>query len=281
MNAGRPTAVMRWSANTLHELRLVGVALQFLTRMPVPVERFDPAWLNDSARHFPLVGALVGSFGAGVLWATAALWALPIAVLLSMAATIWLTGGFHEDGLADTCDGLGGAVSRDKALAIMKDSRLGTHGVLGLLLVLALKAAALWSLAQASVFLAATALVFAHGVSRVCAVVLLAVLPYAGDPAQAKAKPLAQRTGRFGAAVAVVWSVAFAVAFSISMADLLTPARVALSLAGASMVTLACAAWLRRRLGGYTGDALGATQQASELAIYLALAAWPLAGSQP
>ncbi|OYU98446.1 MAG: adenosylcobinamide-GDP ribazoletransferase, partial [Burkholderiales bacterium PBB5] len=99
-----------------HELRLAAVALQFLTRVPVRFGAFDPQWLQDCARHFPLVGAGVGLFGAAVLLAAAALWPPAVAVGLAMAATVWLTGGFHEDGLADTCDGLGGAVSRERAL---------------------------------------------------------------------------------------------------------------------------------------------------------------------
>ena len=148
----------------LHELRLLGIALQFLTRVPVRVGRFEPSWLADSARHFPLVGALVGAFGGATLWGAATLWPLPLAVALSMAATAWITGGFHEDGLADTCDGLGGAVDREKALAIMKDSRLGSYGVIGLLFVLGQKACALWTLSTESVALASVALVLAHGV---------------------------------------------------------------------------------------------------------------------
>src|SRR5262249_46954693 len=107
-----------------HELRLVGVAMQFLTRIPVPLRHFDPDWLHASARHFPLVGAMVGICAGAVLWGAAALWPASMAALLSMAATAWLTSAFHEDGLADTCDGLGGATTRERALAIMKDSRL-------------------------------------------------------------------------------------------------------------------------------------------------------------
>ena len=131
-----------------HELRLFFIALQFLTRVPVPAwVGWRADWMNQSARHFALVGACVGAFGGAVFWAAAHLWPATLAVLLSMVATVWITGAFHEDGLADTCDGLGGAVSRQRALDIMKDSRLGTYGTLGLLAVLALKAAALAGLA--------------------------------------------------------------------------------------------------------------------------------------
>lgn len=267
-------------AHGLHELRLAAVALQFLTRVPVRLARFDPQWLHDSARHFPLVGAGVGAFGAALLLAASALWPPPVAVLLAMAATVWLTGGFHEDGLADTCDGLGGAVSRERALAIMKDSRLGSYGALGLVLTLATKAAVLVQLAGQGLALAALALLLAHGLSRGATVVLLAALPYGGDVDHAKAKPLAQQISPGGLVVALGWCglLLAAVAWAgggLGLAPALTAARLAAAVAAAAVVAVLCGRWLKRRLGGYTGDGLGATQQWTELAIYLALAAGP------
>ena len=261
-----------------HEVRLVAVALQFLTRVPVRLARFDPQWLHDSARHFPLVGAAVGAFGAAVLLAAAQAWPPVLAVLLAMAATVWLTGGFHEDGLADTCDGLGGTVTRERALAIMKDSRLGSYGALGLMLTLALKAAALTLLASQAPLLAAAALVLAHGLSRGAAVALLALLPYGGDVEHAKAKPLAQQISRGGLAVALgecallLGGAALAGSAVTSLA-MLTPWRLAGAVLAAVGAVTVCGRWLQQRLGGYTGDGLGATQQWTELAVYLVLAA--------
>jgi adenosylcobinamide-GDP ribazoletransferase len=274
-----------------HELRLWFIALQFLTRVPVPRwVGYEPGWLQDSARHFAGVGVVVGGFGAAVLLAAAALWPAPLAVLLAvllaMAATAWLTGAFHEDGLADTCDGLGGAVSRERALEIMKDSRLGSYGALGLGLTLAVKAAALAGLAEASPWIVAAALVAGHTVSRTASVALLRWLPYAGDPDHAKAKPLAQRIGSAGLAVSVLWSCG-ALAMSVIVAGVALGSPVAPSvgsawLAGAASAAAAavvCARWFRRRLGGVTGDTLGATQQWAETAFYLgALAAWGRSG---
>lgn len=258
-----------------HEARLVLVAVQFLTRLPVRIPlqdgRFDPAWLHACARHFPLVGAVVGGWGALVLCGAAALWPPVVAVLLSMAATVWLTGGFHEDGVADTCDGLGGAVTRERALEIMKDSRLGSYGALGLGLTLALKAAALTALlATAGPALTAAALVLAHGLSRAATVVMLRLLPYGGDLAHAKAKPLAQQISRPGLAVALGWGALLAAAAVLAGWP---PLRVLAVVAAMALVVAVCTRWLRQRLGGYTGDALGATQQWTELAAYLALAA--------
>ena len=188
----------------LHQLRLFFIALQFFARCPVPRwVGFQPVWLQQCARWFSLVGALVGLFTGLVLWA--ALWVFPstVAVGLSLAAGIWLTGGFHEDGWADSCDGLGGAVSRERALAIMKDSRIGSYGALGLILMLGLKAAALVALADTAPLLAVLALLWGHTVSRAAPVWLMHQLRYAGDAEHAKAKPLATEADGGTVAVAV------------------------------------------------------------------------------
>jgi adenosylcobinamide-GDP ribazoletransferase len=261
----------------LHELRLFFVALQFLTRVPVPRwVGWQPDWLHASARHFPAVGLLVGAFAALVLWAAGELFTAAVAVLLSMAATVWLTGAFHEDGLADTCDGLGGAVDRERALLIMKDSRVGTYGAVALLLVLALKAAALHGLATRDLLATLAALPLAHAVSRAATVLLLSWLPYGGDIEHAKAKPLAQKVDGGGLLVVGVW-----VLLSGAVAALFMPLQtVAVAVGAVLVVALWMARWLRRRLGGFTGDALGATQQFGELAVYLAVLAMTVHAEQ-
>ncbi len=249
-----------------HELRLFFIAMQFLTRVPAPRwVGFEPDWLNQSARYFPALGLCVGAVAALVLWVAGRVFPPAVAVGLSMAATLVLTGGFHEDGLADTFDALGGAVSRERALAIMKDSRIGSYGALALLIVLGLKAATLTALPLA---LAVPALLLAHTTSRACAVLLIRWLPYAGDVEHAKAKPLAQRVSAGGVSVALAWAMlvgALLVAWRPAQAPL-----VVLSLLLAGGGTLWCFAWLHRRLGGYTGDGLGATQQITELLVLLA-----------
>ena len=254
----------------LHELRLFLVALQFLTRVPVPAwVGWHDDWLHASARHFAGVGLLLGSGAAGVLWLAAHIWPAPVAVLMSMAFTIWVTGAFHEDGLADTCDGLGGAVSRERALLIMKDSRLGTYGAVGLLLVLALKASALHALATRDWAATLVLLPLAHTWSRTATVVLLRCLRYGGDAEHAKAKPMAQRVDGLSLLVSSVWA-----ALAAGVAVLYLPAT---ALAAAAVACVSVTLWmayrLQRRLGGYTGDTLGATQQFSELAVYLAVLA--------
>ena len=246
----------------IHQLRLFLIALQFLTRVPVPRSvGYEAAWLNQSARHFPAVGLLVGLVGAGVLWGALQWWPLPVAVGLSMATTLWLTGAFHEDGLADTLDGLGGAADRERALQIMKDSRIGAYGAIGLIVVLGLKAVTLASMAP---WLAMPALLLMHAASRGCATLVMKALRYAGDAAHAKAKPLVQQVSNATAVIATGWVVLIAVALGVLG---WLPARsIIAALVAAAITTVAMAAWLQRRLGGYTGDGLGATQQFAELA---------------
>ena len=258
----------------IHELRLFFVALQFLTRLPSPRwVGFEPEWLNQSARHFPAVGLLVGAVAAAVLVIGHALFTPAVAVGLSMAATLLLTGAFHEDGWADTCDALGGgaSVGRERALLIMKDSRIGSYGAAGLVLMLGLKAATLAALPLA---LAVPALLFAHTVSRAAAVALIRWLPYAGDIEHTKAKPLAQRISLAGIVVAFGWVLMLCLALWVGARRWDESAVLPSIVLGVGLVTVAavwCARWFRARLGGYTGDTLGATQQLTEL---LALLAW-------
>lgn len=277
----------------LHEIRLSLIALQFLTRVPVPSwVGFEPAWLQGCLRYFPLVGALVGLAGSLVLAATAFWWPPVVAVVLSMAFTVWLTGGFHEDGLADTCDGLGGAVSRERALTIMKDSRLGSYGALGLILTLLLKAAVLASLATPllnelgsaesshvrQVLLAWTmmALVWCHAASRLVPVCLIRFLPYAGDLDHAKAKPLATQVSWLNLLGAVLMTCAVAGLMWLWFGFTAWPAGTLLAALMTSTLAMAlgaafCARWFSKRLGGFTGDTLGASQQITEV---LGLMAW-------
>lgn len=274
------------------EVRLFFIALQFFTRVPVPTwVGYRPEWLQACARHFPLVGAVVGMAGALVLAAASLWWPPLVAVLLSMAFTVWMTGGFHEDGWADTCDGLGGSVSRERALAIMKDSRLGSYGALGLALMLGLKAATLTSLlapllgelseAESShvhqVLLGWTlmALVWSHATSRLAPVLLIRALPYAGDAGHAKAKPLATQVSWGGVLGAMlVWALlSLALAWWVLHIGWPVPTlwrAMGWASLAVALATWGMARWLRRRLGGYTGDTLGAAQQVTELASLLA-----------
>lgn len=254
------------------------LALQFFTRVPVTGGLaawvgFSPAMLRASAAHFPGVGWLVGGVGAGVfLLAQAGLpgWAgACVAALLSTAATVLMTGAFHEDGLADVADGLGGSADRLRALEIMKDSRIGAFGAIALVLAVGLKVALLATLAGQGALAVAHALVSAHVLSRLAPLFLIRWLPYVGDANGAsKAKPLADAIGSGALLVGVAWSIPAIVL--LMGVDGLGHGLAAIGLC--ALAALHMAGLFKRRLQGFTGDGLGATQQVCELAIYLALA---------
>lgn len=251
-------------------MRLVLVAVQFLTRLPVRLSSFDPAWLNDCVRHFPLVGMLVGGVGALTLVGAMQVWPAWVAAVLALAATVALTGGFHEDGLADTFDALGGVVPRDKALAIMKDSRIGSYGALALVLSLPLRAALLAVLATRPVLGAVAALLVSHAFARAAAVGVMVSLPYGGDAEHAKAKPLALAVAPRNLGIGLMWCALLAGGLGLMG---IAPVRLALAAAAAVGVAWLMRGWLKRRLGGYTGDGLGATEQLAEIAVLLAFTA--------
>ncbi|WP_029891085.1 adenosylcobinamide-GDP ribazoletransferase [Polycyclovorans algicola] len=261
-------------SDTQRELRRAFIALGYFTRVPIPEwVGWSPDELNRAARYFPLVGVLVGAVGAISLLLGAALWTPMVAVSLSMLVTILLTGAFHEDGLADSADGFGGGFEPKRVLAIMQDSRIGTYGALALGLALLIKFCALLALAELNLGLAALALVIAHAGSRASALSVMVWLPYARIEGATKAKPVAEGIS------STEWRIGCAIAgLPLLLAWVGSPLTLLQGVA--VMLTLLAVAWLaakycRRRISGYTGDALGATQQVAEIATYLVLcAAW-------
>ena len=257
-----------------HEWILLLVAVQFLTRLSVPpFKHYDPQWLHQSSRHFPAVGLLVGLLCAGVFWLGSLLFTPLVAAVLSTAFGIKLTGAFHEDGLADSCDGLGGGLTRERTLTIMKDSRLGTYGVLGLVSALLLKISLLTSM---PIPMAVIALIIGHTASRLLCISLLSLLPYGGEIEHAKAKPMAQQLtpiqGLYSSGWLILAIILVALIFPNTMQQI-GLGRWLLAMILALIATDYMRRLLRRRLDGYTGDGLGATQQLSEIAIYIGLAA--------
>ncbi|MGP5548182.1 adenosylcobinamide-GDP ribazoletransferase [Psychrobacter alimentarius] len=250
------------------------VAIQFLTRLPVPpFAYYNPQWLHQSSRHFPAVGLLVGLLCAGVFWLGSILFTPLVAAVISTVFGIRLTGGFHEDGLADSCDGLGGGLTRERTLTIMKDSRLGTYGVLGLVSALLLKVTLLASMPLS---VAIVALIIGHTASRLLCISLLALLPYGGEIEHAKAKPMAQQLTPLQGMLSSGWLILAGVLVTIIFPNTMHQIGLGqwlLTLLLALIATDYMRRLLYRRLEGYTGDGLGATQQVSEVAIYIGLAA--------
>lgn len=254
--ARRPMFILRG------QLRYIVAAFGYFTRVPIPrAIVFDPRDLAGAARYFPLVGVFVGLAGALVYLVASSVFPATVAVLLSMAATLLLTGALHEDGLADCCDGLGGGATREDALRIMRDPRLGAFGAIGLVMALALKWQTLAALPAAS---AAWTIVGAHAASRALAVSYLATQDYARE--EGKARAVSHRMSRR--------SLGVALALGLPWLFLPDPRAGALALAVALSLRVLLARYFARRLGGYTGDCLGFAQQIFEVSFYLSALAW-------
>ncbi|QHI98294.1 adenosylcobinamide-GDP ribazoletransferase [Xylophilus rhododendri] len=255
------------------------LALQFFTRIPVTGALADwagytPARLRAAAGHFPGIGWIVGAWACTVFAAARWLWGdgpiVPLAAAAaSTAASAWLTGAFHEDGLADTADGLGGSAGKARALEIMKDSRIGSYGALALCLAVLGKIALLAVLDGHGLWPALLLLGTGHVFSRFFPLLLIRSLVHVGDDAHTKSKPLAERIATGSLLTAALWCLPPLVL----LLACLGPVCVAAGLACA----LAALGWLRglflRRLGGFTGDCLGAAQQLCEIAFYAGAAA--------
>lgn len=245
-------------------LRGIRAAFVFLTRVPVggfPYARADWVW---SSAHFPLVGAVLGAVLGG-----AHRMLLPVgplaAAMLVLGLSLLLTGAFHEDGIADTSDALGGAYDRDKVHEILKDSRVGTFGASALVISIAGRAALISRLGLD----AAWAFPLIGCAARVGPIWQMVALPYATPPFVAKSRDIA-RAGLPQALAATAWF--FLLATAMATAKLVSPARVVVLIAVLMVVTLVSGYRYARRLGGVTGDFLGATEQLCELAGFAVLA---------
>ena len=254
------------------------LALQFFTRVPVTGRLadwvgFSPAMLRASVVHFPGVGLLVGTVAALVYEGVFAV--LPhsvylpfVAAVFSTMATVLMTGAFHEDGLADVADGLGGSLARDRALEVMKDSRLGTYGVLALVFATVSKLGLLALLGNVlTVTQVGLALVAAHSVSRFFPLLVIFRMSHVGDLAGSKSKPLADQIVLSGVLKGAAWA-----GLALTLASGSWPAAALMVGVFASVLGFVYMSGVfRRRLQGFTGDCLGATQQVCELAFYLGL----------
>lgn len=242
------------------EWRNLILALGFFTRIPVPsVDNFQESDLNSASKYFPLVGLLIGAIAALVFWASSHLFTQSIAVILSMIASIYATGAFHEDGLTDAVDGLGGGWKKEQVLTIMQDSRIGSYGAVALILALLLKYTAL---TQTSILIMPWVLIAGHSISRLCAVLVMATQNYVKS--SGKAKPLATQLNRLDLVIAIFFGL-----FPL----ILLNSIYCFALCFVALIWGWFSAIISRRIGGYTGDCLGAMQQLTEIAFYLGVLA--------
>lgn len=238
------------------EIELFFTALMFFTRIPVPDMEYSQEKLNKSSRYFPLVGLVVGVLTALIYMLGSVLLNPAIAVLLSMAGSILITGAFHEDGFCDTCDGFGGGYTKEKILEIMKDSRIGSYGAVGITLMLLAKFIAL---NQIDIKYIPLLFIAAHSISRLTSVSLLFSMKYVSG--EGKSKPIAVAMNLNSLLFAIVTGILPLLLFkSFWIFSLLLPQILVRSFS---------ARYFLKHIGGYTGDCLGAVQQIAELTFYI------------
>ncbi|MFY0599993.1 MAG: adenosylcobinamide-GDP ribazoletransferase [Cyclobacteriaceae bacterium] len=251
------------------EIRVFFTALMFYTRIPFPkwVDH-SPDYINKSIRYFPLIGWIVGAGAASVYLVGSWLINPLFGICLSFAASVLITGAFHEDGFADACDGFGGGWTKDKILAIMKDSRIGAYGVVGLIILYFFKTSLLWEISSLTDgFIISLLFISAHSISRFIAGTFVFTHDYVRDTDDSKAKPVAKQSGLVNLITSFFFGVIPLVVLVFATKNyfflLIIPA------------TYLAKMWLSRYftkwIGGYTGDCLGATQQVIEVAVYLFL----------
>jgi adenosylcobinamide-GDP ribazoletransferase len=245
------------------QIHIFLTALMFFTRIPCPkwVDH-SPEILNKSTRYFSLVGILVGMISAFFYVFGSLIFTNEIGLLLSMVASVWTTGAFHEDGFADDCDGFGGGWTKDKILLIMKDSRLGTYGVVGIGFLLSVKFLALNALPVSHI---ALIIISGHSISRFIATLLIFSHPYVRETEDSKSKPAADKMSLNSLMVSAFFGLLPIVLFQNYL--------VFLVLVPLGITKFWMAGFFKKWIGGQTGDCAGALQQLSEVIYYLSLLA--------
>ena len=248
-------------------LRGIRAAAIFLTRIPFGGFPFTPHEWRWAPAHFPLIGLGLGLIQALLFASMAQRVGAFVAAVVVVIASLMLTGAFHEDGLADTADALGGAFDREKLFVILKDSRIGTFGGSALVLGLLLRVALLTRLGEG----APVALVVVECASRLPPIWLMRVLPYVTNDAASRSR-LVARAQSPQVLVATLWAL-FAVGAALAL-DHIAPAEALLMLVVSALVAAFCGYRFHVRAGGLTGDFLGATQQLVCGALLFVLAYW-------
>lgn len=239
-------------------------ALRFYTRIPCPdwIEHSDEA-LNKSRKYFPLIGWIIGGIGVATLLIFNSILPLSVSIILSMAATIYATGAFHEDGFTDTCDAFGGGWTKQQILSIMKDSRIGAYGTVGIIVLLSLKWITLYEIGLYSLPILLITYLNAHISSRFIASLMIQTHQYVQDIDKSKSKPIAATKLSLGEMLYSSIFMLLAGLFFYPYYLLL------LSFPIAYITKLYLGYYFNKRIGGYTGDCLGATQQVTEVMFYL------------
>ena len=244
------------------QLNLFYLALSFFTRIPVPQSiQYSPELLSQSNRYFSLVGLLLGAILALFYYVATQFFGIEVAILLIMTLSLLLTGAFHEDGLADMADGLGGGYSTEQCLTIMKDSRIGTYGTVTLVMALALKFSLLVEIANHGAMLIVSALLLSQSLSRAVAASLITSLSYVSEEGNNKSKPLATTQTSTDITILVIVGCLPLLFYGVKF---VLGCLLALIIFRKFFIR-----FLNKKIGGFTGDCLGAAQQLAEILILM------------
>jgi adenosylcobinamide-GDP ribazoletransferase len=234
-------------------------AIMFYTRIPILFKaEYDKESFGNATKFLPLIGIIVGGFAAFIFWACSFILPVNVSILLSMIAGILVTGAFHEDGLADVCDGFGGGMTKERKLEIMKDSHIGAFGVIGLVMILGLK---FFSQKEISFTILPFVIISAHSLSRFAAVILLNTMKYVRSNEESKVGSVVKKMSFTAIAFAGITGILPLLFFqNYYCFFLIIPVL---------FTTSFCGLFFKKHIGGYTGDCLGATQQITEVVFYL------------
>ena len=242
------------------ELKIFIAALTFFTRIPSPLrsDMYSDELLNRAAKYFPLIGWLVGGICAFTFWVCNLLVPQSISIILSISAGVIATGAFHEDGFADTCDGFGGGWTKERILEIMKDSRIGSYGTIGIVLMLLTKYLLIASMPVHQIPLI---IIAAHSISRLASTHCIYTHEYVGNQGTSKAKPLCST---ITTKEMVLCSLLGLIPLCLFQHYLILLAIIPVFISKWWL-----ARYFKKWIGGYTGDCLGAIQQVTEIVFYL------------
>lgn len=238
-------------------------ALMFFTRIPVPFKvPYSKEIMNRSQRYFSWVGLLVGILNAGVLFVSYHLFNADIAIVMMIIFSVLLTGAFHEDGFADVCDSFGGGYNKTAILTIMKDSRIGAYGTIGMVLIILLKFFSIEYLLDHSITKTLYIIIIAHAYSRFMAGTMIYTHQYVTDIDSSKSKPLANDPD--STLSLIIGAASFIIPIFLIQDWKIIPVLL-FSLCG----KLYLGWYFKKHIGGFTGDCLGTVQQVCEILFYL------------
>jgi len=245
-------------------IKTILASFMFFTRIPFLKKiECSKVSIGNAIHYFPFVGWVVGGFSALIFWSASFIFPVNLSIILSIISSVLLTGAMHEDALADVCDGFGGGWTKEKILDIMKDSRIGAFGVVGLILIFMLR---FFSLSSIKIEILPFVMIAAHSVSRMASASVIFSNKYVRDEETSKSKALAEKVSLSGLIIIYILGLLPLVLFYKQPLFFVIVIPVML-------VKWLMMLYFKKWIGGYTGDCLGAIQQVTEIVFYLSILA--------